>query len=139
MLWASGRIGRARLATGYRIASFRKAGVEVAVGTDWPVEPLDPRRNLYAALARAFPDGTGGWTPEEKIGVEEALDLYTRGSAAAEGQDSVKGTLQPGRLADLAVFTEDLIEAGQKNSRSLLEAKVVMTISGGRVVFASKP
>ena len=73
------------------------------------MEPLDPRLGLYAAVTRELPEGgpAGGWFPEEKISLEDALDLYTRGSAYAEFAEKRKGTLAPGQLADLAVFAAD--------------------------------
>ena len=91
-------------------SSFLDAGVTVAFGTDWFVEPLDPRLGLYAAVTREFPEGgpAGGFEPQEKITLEDALDLYTRGSAFAEFAEERKGTLEPGKLADLVVFGADL-------------------------------
>lgn len=139
MQWASSRVDRPVLQGGYRIGSFRKAGIEVAFGTDWPVEPIDPRRNLFAAVARTFPDGSGGWTPEEKVSLEEALDLSTRGPAVAEGQQSVKGTLEPGKVADLVVFEKDLFDLAKRDPKLLLTAEVSLTVAGGRVVFEKKP
>ncbi|MCG3192678.1 MAG: N-substituted formamide deformylase [Thermoanaerobaculia bacterium] len=139
MQWAASRISLPVLETGYRIASFRKAGIEVAFGTDWPVEPIDPRRNLFAAVARTFPDGSGGWTPGEKVSLEDALDMATRGSAAAEGLENVKGTLAPGKLADLVVFEKDPFDLLKTDPRLLLTAEVSLTIAGGRVVYEKKP
>jgi predicted amidohydrolase YtcJ len=110
------------------------AGVPVAFGTDWFVEPLDPRLGLYAAVTREYPEGgpAGGWFPEERLTLEEALDLYTRGSAYAEFAETRKGTLAPGMLADLAVFARDLLALAP---RELLETPVDLTMVGGRVVF----
>ena len=69
----------------------------LAFGTDWFVEPLDPRLGLYAAVTREFPEGgpAGGFQPQEKITLEQALDAYTRGSAYAEFAEADKGTLRP--------------------------------------------
>src|SRR4029078_5148569 len=109
MRWAESRFGAARCADAYTSRSSTAAGIPVAFGTDWFVEPLDPRLGLYAAVTRERPEGgpPGGWVPEEKIALEDALDLYTRGSAYAEFAEKEKGTLDPGLLADLVVFAAD--------------------------------
>ncbi|HEY3122157.1 MAG TPA: amidohydrolase [Vicinamibacteria bacterium] len=134
MRWAEKRIGPARVRDAYNFRSFLAAGIPVAFGTDWFVEPLDPRLGLYAAVTRELPQGgpPGGWFPEEKISLEEALDLYTRGSAYAEFAEGVKGTLEPGRLADVAVFSADLFAVPP---RAILTTPVDLTVVGGRVVY----
>jgi predicted amidohydrolase YtcJ len=134
MRWAERRIGRERARDSYNFRSFTAAGIPVAFGTDWFVEPLDPRLGLYAAVTRELPEGgpAGGWFPEEKISLEEALDLYTRGSAYAEFAEKEKGTLAPGMLADLAVFAADLFGVPP---RQILSTPVDLTVVGGRVVF----
>ena len=134
MRWAERQIGRERCRGAYRFKSFLDAGVPVAFGTDWSVEPLDPRVGLYAAVTREFPAGgpAGGWFPEEKISLEDALDLYTRGSAYAEFAEERKGTLEPGKLADLVVFERDLFRI---QPREMLETPVDLTVVGGRVVY----
>jgi predicted amidohydrolase YtcJ len=138
MRWAEKRIGRGRSRDAYNFRSFTAAGVPVAFGTDWSVEPLDPRLGLYAAVTREFPAGgpPGGWFPEETIGLDEAIDLYTRGSAYAEFAEEDKGTLEPGKLADLVVFAADLFQAGP---REILTTPVDLTVVGGRVVFERQP
>jgi predicted amidohydrolase YtcJ len=134
MRWAERRIGRARARDSYNFRSFVDAGIPVAFGTDWFVEPLDPRLGLYAAVTREFPEGgpPGGWFPEEKIPLEDALDLYTRGSAYAEFAEGEKGTLEVGKLADVAVFARDLFAVPP---RSILDTPVDLTVVGGRVVY----
>jgi predicted amidohydrolase YtcJ len=134
MRWAERRIGKDRARDSYNVRSFTEAGIPVAFGTDWFVEPLDPRLGLYAAVTRERPEGgpAGGWLPEEKIGLEEALDLYTRGSAYAELAEKEKGTLAPGMLADLVVFAADLFRIPP---RQILTTPVDFTVVGGRVVF----
>jgi hypothetical protein len=134
MRWAEKRIGAARARDAYNFRSFLEAGIPVAFGTDWFVEPLDPRLGLYAAVTRELPQGgpPGGWFPEEKIPLEDALDLYTRGSAHAEFAEASKGTLEPGKLADAAVFGADLFSV---RPRDILSTPVDLTIVGGRVVY----
>jgi predicted amidohydrolase YtcJ len=134
MRWAEKRIGAARARDSYNFRSFTAAAIPVAFGTDWFVEPLDPRLGLYAAVTRELPAGgpAGGWFPEEKISLEDALDLYTRGSAYAEFAETEKGTLERGRLADIAVFHRDLFTV---EPRAILDTPVDLTIVGGRIVF----
>ncbi len=134
MRWAEKRIGGVRARDSYNFRSFLEAGVAVAFGTDWFVEPLDPRLGLYAAVTREFPQGgpPGGWYPEEKITLEDALDLYTRGSAHAQFAEADKGTLQPGKLADLAVFSADIFRG---TPRDVLTTQIDLTVVGGRVVY----
>lgn len=137
--WARKRIGGERLPDAYRLRSFLAAGIPVAFGTDWGVETLDPRVGLYAAVTKAPPPGVAAadWPAAERISLEEALDLYSRGSAFAELAESEKGTLEPGRLADLVVFGEDLFADERTDPRRILAAPVDLTVVGGRVVFAS--
>jgi predicted amidohydrolase YtcJ len=137
MRWAERRIGRERSRDAYNIGSFVRAGIPIAFGTDWFVEPLDPRLGLYAAVTREFTGGgpAGGWFPEEKISLEDALDAYTRGSAFAEFSEDRKGTLAPGMLADLVVFAGDIFAAPPK---ALLETPIDLTVVGGRVVHERK-
>lgn len=134
MRWAEKRIGPERVVDSYNVASFVKAGIPVAFGTDWFVEPLDPRLGLYAAVTREAVTGgpTGGWLPQEKITLEQALDAYTRGSAHAEFAEKEKGTLAPGMLADFAVFGRDIFAIPP---REMLTTPVDLTVVGGRVVF----
>jgi predicted amidohydrolase YtcJ len=134
MRFALQRLGPERVLDLYHIAAFADAGVALAFGTDWPVEPLDPRIGLYAAVTREFLGGgpEGGFVPQEKIGLEEALHHYTWGSAYAEGTQDRKGTLVPGSLADLVVFHEDPFAHPVSD---LLRNPVDLTVVGGRVVF----
>ncbi len=133
MRWAEKRIG-ARVGDAYRFASFLDEGVRLAFGTDWDVEPLDPRLGLYAAVTRELPGGgpAGGWHPAEKLSVEKAIEMYTLGSAYAEFQEKVKGSIQVGKLADLVVMEKDLITIRKKE---ILSVPVAMTILDGKIVF----
>ena len=135
MRWAETRIGRTRCAIAYDFKSFVDAGVRVAFGTDWFVEPLDPMIGLYAAVTRQFPDGTpaGGWFPEEKLTMAQAVEFYTAGSAYAQFAEHDKGSIAPGKLADLVVLSKDLFTVPP---REILETRPVVTMVGGRVVFA---
>jgi hypothetical protein len=134
--WAEKRVGRRRCEDGYLWKSFLDAGVPLALGTDWPVEPADPFANLYAALTRQQLDGTpeGGWFPAERLTIEQALDAYTLGSAYAEFAEKEKGGLEPGKFADFIVVDTDLLKA---SPRDVLRAKVLATVLGGKLVHGS--
>jgi len=138
MRWAPKRIGLERCKLAYNFKSFLDAGIPVAFGTDWFVEPLDPRLGLYAAVTRETVEGgpRDGFLPEERISLDAAIDLYTRGSAYAEFADDRKGTLEPGKLADLAIFAADLFKL---EPRKILTTPVDLTMVGGRVVFERAP
>jgi predicted amidohydrolase YtcJ len=134
MRWAEKRIGPARCAIAYDFKSFVDAGVKVAFGTDWYVEPLDPMIGLYAAVTRQFPDGTppGGWFPEEKITMAQAVEFYTLGAAYAQFAEHDKGSLAPGKLADLVVLSSDIFTIPP---RQILDTKPVLTMVGGKIIF----
>lgn len=134
MRWAEKRIGHERAAIAYDFKSFVDAGVHIAFGTDWFVEPLDPMIGLYAAVTRQFPDGTpaGGWFPEERLTMAQAIEFYTLGSAYAEFAETRKGSLAPGKLADMVVLSKNVFTIPP---REILATRPVMTIVGGRIVF----
>ena len=108
--------------------------MHVAFGTDWFVAPLDPMLGLYAAVTRQFPDGTppGGWHPEERITMAQAVECYTLGSAYAEFAEDRKGCIKEGKLADLVVLSRDIFTVPP---REILDTKPVLTMVGGRIVF----
>lgn len=133
MRWAEKRIG-ARVGDAYRWASLLQEGARLAFGTDWYVEPLDPRLGLYAAVTRELPGGgpAGGWHPGEKLSLENAIEMYTLGPAYAEFQEKAKGSIEVGKLADVAVMEKDLFAIAKKD---ILKTPVAMTILDGKVVF----
>lgn len=133
MRWAEKRIG-SRINNAYRFASFLKSGVHLAFGTDWDVEPLDPRLGIYAAVSRELPAGgpAGGWHPDEKLSLAEAIEIYTLGSAYAEFQEKMKGSIVPGKWADLAVMEKNLFEIPKKD---ILKTAVAMTILAGKIIY----
>jgi predicted amidohydrolase YtcJ len=110
----------------------------LAFGTDWTVAPLDPMLTIYAAVTRRTPDGKNpnGWVPEQKISVEETVRAYTAGSAYAEFQENEKGTIMPGKLADLVILSRDIFKI---DPNEIENVKVVMTIMDGRVVYEARP
>jgi len=131
--WAEKRIGRERARSSYAWRSMLEAGVLLAFGSDWPVAPLDPLSGVYAAVTRATLDGKHpkGWFPEERLTVEEALRAYTAGSAYAAFEENEKGTIAPGKLADVVVLSDDLFKIAPERIK---DARVVLTVVGGKVV-----
>jgi len=132
--WAEKRIGHERARTSYAWRSMLDAGAALAFGSDWPVAPLDPLSGIYAAVTRATLDGRnpGGWFPEQRLTVEEALRAYTQGCAYAAFEEKDKGTISPGKFADLDVLSEDLFRIPPERIKG---ARVEITIVGGRVVY----
>jgi predicted amidohydrolase YtcJ len=135
--WAEKRIGHERARSSYAWKSMLDAGAVLAFGSDWPVAPLDPLSGIYAAVTRATLDGKnpGGWFPEQRLTVAEALRAYTFGAAYAAFQENDKGTITPGKLADVVVLSEDLFRISPERIK---DVRVDITILGGRVVYKSQ-
>ena len=135
--WAEKRIGHERAQSSYAWRSMLEAGVPLAFGTDWPVAPLNPLLGIYAAVTRATLDGKHpeGWFPEQRLTLEEALRAYTQGSAYAQFAEREKGTIAPGKLADVVVLSDDLFSIAPERIKG---ARVEMTIVGGKVVYDAK-
>jgi predicted amidohydrolase YtcJ len=110
--------------------------VRLAFGTDWNVAPLNPMLTVYAAVTRATLDGKNpnGWFPEQKLSVAEAIEAYTMGSAYAEFQDRIKGSITPGKLADLVLLSDDIFTIEPARIR---QVKVLQTFVGGKLVWDS--
>lgn len=136
--WAERRIGPIRAKTTYAFRTFLDDGVRLAFGTDWTVAPLNPMLGLYAAVTRATLDGKhpNGWVPEQKISIGEAIEAYTLGSAYAEFQEKEKGTVTPGKLADLVLISDNLLKI---DPQAIRQAKVEMTMVGGKIVYGGPP
>lgn len=135
--WAEKRIGHERARTTYAFRSLLDAGAVLAFGTDWYVAPLNPMLSLYGAVTRRTLDGKNpqGWIPEQKITIEEAVRAYTVGSAYAEFAENSKGTLSPGKLADMVILSQDIFRI---NPVEIEKTKVRLTIMDGRVVYEEK-
>jgi predicted amidohydrolase YtcJ len=132
--WAGKRIGHERAKTSYAWRSLLDSGAPLAFGTDWPVAPLNPLLGIYAAVTRATLDGKhpGGWFPEQRLTVDQALRAYTQGSAYAEFGEQQKGTIAAGKLADVVVLSSDLFNIQPEAIRNV---HVLITIVAGKVVF----
>jgi predicted amidohydrolase YtcJ len=132
--WAEKRIGPARTETTYAFRSLLDSGATLAFGTDWYVAPLNPMLSIYGAVTRRTLDGKHpqGWIPAQKITVEEAVRAYTIGSAYAEFAERDKGTLTPGKLADIVILSQDIFRI---DPVEIDKTKVRMTIMDGRIVY----
>ena len=132
--WADKVIGAERAKGTYAFRSLRDAGATLAFGSDWFVAPPTPLEGIYAAVTRRTLDDKhpGGWVPEQKVTVEDALRAYTSGSAYAGFDESERGVLKPRALADFAMIDQDLTRIPPERIRA---ARVVLTAVGGRLVY----
>lgn len=132
--WCDRRIGAERSKGTYPFRSLLDSGAMLAFGTDWTVAPLNPMISVYAAVTRRTLDGKHpeGWVPEQKISVEEAVRCYTVNSAYAEFAEKVKGTITPGKLADIVILDKNIFEI---DPIEIEKTKVVMTLLDGKIVY----
>jgi predicted amidohydrolase YtcJ len=132
--WAWKRLDEKRLKGTYAFRSLLDSGAILAFGSDSPVAPINPLFGVYAAVTRRTLDdkNPNGWIPEQKISVEEAVRAFTWGSAYAEFQETVKGTLEPGKLADFVMISDDIFTIDPVKIR---DAKVLLTVVDGKIVF----
>jgi predicted amidohydrolase YtcJ len=136
--WADKVIGPDRASRTYAFRALLDSKARLAFGSDWFVAPPTPLEGIYAAVSRRTLDGAhpGGWVPEQKITVEEALRAYTAGGAFASFEEREKGTLEVGKLADFVVIDRDLTTIPPETIR---DARVTLTVVGGQVVFEREP
>jgi hypothetical protein len=135
--WAGKRLDDKRLAGTYAFRTLLDTGAVIAFGSDSPVAPINPLLGVYAAVTRRTLDdkNPGGWIPAQKISVDEAVRAFTWGSAYAEFQDGVKGTLEPGKLADFVILSDDIFTI---DPIKISSATVLYTIVNGKVVYERK-
>lgn len=130
---AEDRIGD-RIRTSYNWRTLADLGVRQSMGTDSPVEDMDPIANIYSAVTRksiSHPEKPA-WHEEEALTLDEAIDFYTKASAYASSDEREKGILKQGCLADMTVLDKDLYEIPAEEIKT---AKVVMTIVGGEITY----
>lgn len=134
MHWAEDRLGEARTRFAYAWRSLLDSGVRIAGGSDAPVEPLDPLAGFHAAITRRDADGwpEGGWHPEQRVSRTEALRMFTIDAAWSVFEADLKGSIEPGKLADLVVLSEDIMTLPEDE---LLDVQVLLTYLGGRLVY----
>jgi predicted amidohydrolase YtcJ len=146
MRWMEERIGAERSRGAYAFRKLKDAGAVLIFGSDSPGTNaaryfLSPVYGLYAAVSRQTLAGEpkAGWFPDQRLTIQEAIEAYTKNSAWASFEEDLKGTLTAGKLADVVVFDTNLVEAGRTNPAALLKAKVLYTITGGRIVYQADP
>ncbi len=132
--WASKRLDDARLKGAYAFKSLLEHGARLTFGSDWTVAPLSPILGIYAAVTRQTLDGKnpGGWYPEQKITVEQALTAFTKNSAYASFMDTKTGVLKQGFLADFVVLSDDLFKLAPEQIKNV---QVLRTIVDGKEVY----
>jgi hypothetical protein len=132
--WAERRIGYERCKTTYAFKTILDNRVTMCFGSDWTVGSLNPLEGIYAAVVRQTLDGKNpdGWFPEQKISVEDAIKAYTLHNAYAAFEEHEKGSITPGKLADLVVLSENILTI---DPVKIKDVKVEMTIVGGRFIY----
>ncbi len=135
-VWAV-NLGPERASRAWVWKSIRDQGGRLAFGSDWPVVGIDPRPGIHTALTRQTPQGApaGGFHPEQKLPLRVVLESYTLGSAYAEFAEKEKGTLEPGKLADLVIWNQDLFSVPVDRVQF---AEVELTMVGGEIVYSRK-
>ncbi|QYO66271.1 amidohydrolase [Leptolyngbya sp. 7M] len=135
--WAWKRLDEKRLKGTYAFRTILDSGGVLAFGSDSPVAPLNPIWGVYAAVTRRTLDDKNptGWIPEQKISLEETIRAFTWGSAYAEFQESAKGTLEVGKLADFVILSDDIFSI---DPVKIWDVKVVMTVVDGKPVYEAK-
>ena len=134
LYFAPDRLGMERIRDGYAWRNLIDLGVVIAGGSDAPVEIGDPLIEFYAAVERKDLDGfyDEGWHLEQAVSREEALKMFTIWPAFAAFQEDIKGTIEVGKLADLTVFSKDIMKV---TPEEILQAEVVLTIVNGKIVY----
>jgi len=137
MRWAEARVGPERIRGAYAWRSLLNTGVIIPNGTDFPVEEVNPLLTFHAAVTRQDPAGAppGGWRPEEKMTRQEALQSMTIWPAYAGFQESVIGSLTPGKYADFVILDRDIMQIPDSE---ILSARVLSTWLGGKQVYEAK-
>ena len=142
MRWMEERIGAERSKGAYAFKSIQASGSVLSFGTDWPGTsaseyPINPMLGLYAAVTRQTLSGEpkAGWFPTERISIEDAIRAYTYNTAYANFEETIKGSIEVGKFADLTVLSKNLVRIPPKE---LLSTEVVYTIVNGRIVYEQK-
>ncbi len=135
-VWAHNN-GPDRASRGWVWQSILKGGGRLAFGSDWPVVTLNPWRGLQNAVTRQTLDGKpeGGWLPEQRVSLEQAIEAYTLGAAFAGRRETTEGSLEPGKVADFIILSQNLFEI---DPHKIADTKVLLTIVGGRVAYQAE-
>ena len=116
---------------GYLYQTLFQSGAVVINGTDPPVEDVDPIANFYCSVTRKMGDGSV-FFPDQRLTRQQALESYTINPAYAAFEENIKGTLSPGKLADITVFSKDLMTIPDDE---ILSTEIAYTIIGGKIRF----
>jgi len=133
--WAIERLGEKRIVEGaYMWQALIRSGARIVNGTDAPVEPLNPIPSFYASVSRKTLKGepSGGYEPDQKLTRDQALRSYTLDAAYGAFEEEIKGSIEPGKLADFTVFSKDIMTVSEEE---ILNTKVYMVIVGGKVAY----
>jgi predicted amidohydrolase YtcJ len=135
--WAEKLIGHKRSETTYAFRSLFDAGARVAFGSDWSVAPAIPLVGIYGAVTRQTLDGKNpdGWIPEQKITVEQAMKAYTINAAYASFEETIKGSLETGKLADYVILEKNIFDCDEAEIR---DVRVIRTVVGGTQVYPNE-
>ena len=135
--WAEDRLGEYRVLGAYAWHLMKSYRVHIPFGTDFPVESINPYRTIYAAVSRQDEQGmpAGGWQPQERLTIQDALRCHYYESAYAEFAENIKGEIKAGMLADLVVHSKDLTTI---EPREILTTEPIYTILGGEIVYEKK-
>ena len=136
-VWAR-NIGPERLPHSFAWHDIAAAGAKLAFGSDWPVVSLDPFIGIQNAVTRQNDQGRppGGWVGHQKVTLQQALAAYTRDAAYAQFEDDIKGTLEPGKLADIVVLSQNLFDV---KPLEIGRTSALLTIVGGKIVYRKAP
>ncbi len=135
--WAESRLGEYRVLGAYAWHLMKSYNVHIPFGTDFPVEAINPYATLYAAVSRQDAEGMpeGGWQPQERLSIQDALRCHTYESAYVEFAENTKGEIKAGMLADLVVHSKDLTTIAHKE---ILTTAPVYTIFNGQIIYEKK-
>lgn len=143
MRWMEERIGLERTKGAYAFKSIQASGAVLCFGTDWPGTsaseyPINPMLGLYAAVTRQTITGqpAAGWFPNERISIEDAIRAYTYGTAYANFEEKIKGSIEVGKLADVTVLSKNLLKVAPKE---FFTTDTLYTIVAGKVVYQKNP
>ena len=135
LVWAR-NVGPERAQRGWAFRSVENSGGQLAFGSDWPIVTLNPWEGVQNALTRQTTEGNppGGFVPKERISLESAIRGYTMGAAIAGHREQSEGSLEPGKLADLIVVSQDLFKI---EPSEIGKTQVLLTMVGGAIVYQS--
>ena len=132
--YAEDKLVSERIKFTYPFKSLLDNNVMLCFGSDWPVVPINPLDAIWSAVTRQTIDNQnpGGWMPEQKISVEDAVKCYTLNSAYAAFEENIKGSIEPGKLADFVVLNENIFKIPHENIK---DVKVDMTVFDGEIIY----